>query len=71
MAEGMVKWFNDKKGFGFIENKDGPDIFVHFSQIEGGGFRKLAQGDVVEYEVVQGEKGPKAAKVVRKKNPES
>ncbi|MBN2210686.1 MAG: cold-shock protein [Sedimentisphaerales bacterium] len=71
MPEGMVKWFNDKKGFGFIENKGGPDIFVHFSQIEGGGFRKLTQGDVVEYEIVQGEKGPKAAKVVRKKHTDS
>lgn len=66
MPQGTVKWFNDKKGFGFIENKGGPDVFVHFSQIEGDGYRKLEQGDAVEYEVVQGEKGPKAAKVIRR-----
>ena len=66
MAEGTVKWFDEKKGFGFIADKSGPDVFVHFSQIEGNGFRRLKEGDVVEYEVVQGEKGPKAAKVIRK-----
>jgi cold shock protein len=66
MAEGTVKWFDEKKGFGFIADQNGPDVFVHFSQIEGNGYRKLQEGDVVEYEVVQGEKGPKAAKVVRK-----
>jgi cold shock protein len=66
MVEGTVKWFNEKKGFGFIANNEGPDVFVHFSQIEGAGYRKLREGDVVEYEIVQGEKGPKAAKVVKK-----
>ena len=66
MSEGTVKWFDDTKGFGFIAEDGGPDVFVHFSQIEGSGFRKLKEGDVVEYEVVQGEKGPKAAKVVKK-----
>ena len=67
MAEGKVKWFNEKKGFGFIDNEDGPDVFVHFSEIQGDGFRKLKEGDLVEYEVVQGEKGPKAANVIKKK----
>ena len=66
MSEGTVKWFNEQKGYGFIDSDDGPDVFVHFSDIMGDGYRKLAEGDVVEYEVVQGEKGPKAAKVVRK-----
>lgn len=66
MSEGTVKWFNDKKGFGFIDGGDGEDVFVHFSQIEGEGYRKLDEGDVVEYEVEQGEKGPKAVKVTKK-----
>ena len=67
MAVGTVKWFNEKKGFGFITG-DGndTDIFVHFTQIQGDGYRKLAEGDTVEFEVVQGEKGPKAAKVVKR-----
>jgi len=71
MSEGTVKWFDDTKGFGFIEDQGGPDVFVHFSQIEGSGFRKLKEGDIVEYEVVQGEKGPKAAKVVKKQTASS
>ena len=67
MAVGTVKWFNEKKGFGFITDDGGEtDIFVHFTQIEGDGYRKLAEGDTVEFEIVQGEKGPKAAKVVKK-----
>ena len=66
MVEGNVKWFNDKKGFGFIDGGDGGDIFVHFSEIQGEGYRKLDEGDLVEYEVVEGEKGPKAIKVVKK-----
>ena len=68
MPEGTVKWFNDKKGFGFIDGSSGEDVFVHFSQIEGEGYRKLDEGDVVEYEVEQGEKGPKAVKVTKKQS---
>jgi CspA family cold shock protein len=60
---GTVKWFNDAKGFGFISREGGPDVFVHYSGIEGGGFRSLAEGDQVEFEIVQGEKGPQAANV--------
>ena len=67
MAEGKVKWFNRKKGFGFISaDGDGPDIFVHFSEIQDNSQKVLNEGDVVVYEKVQGEKGPKAAKVIRK-----
>ncbi len=63
---GTVKWFNDQKGFGFIVRDDGQgDVFVHYSEIQGEGFRSLAEGDKVEFEVVQGDKGP-AAKNVRK-----
>jgi len=62
---GTVKWFNDAKGFGFIAREGGPDVFVHFSAIEAGGFKSLAEGDRVEFEVVQGEKGPQAANVTR------
>jgi CspA family cold shock protein len=60
---GMVKWFNDAKGFGFISREGGPDVFVHFSAIEASGFKSLAEGDQVEFEVVQGQKGPQAADV--------
>lgn len=64
MAEGTVKWFNDKKGFGFIEDSSGgEDVFVHFSQIEGEGFKTLVEGDAVTFEIVAGEKGPKATAV--------
>ena len=66
MAEGTIRWFNEKKGFGFIAGVDGPDIFVHHSAVQGEGKRRLQEGDQVEYEVVQGEKGPKAAKVIYK-----
>ena len=67
MAErvtGTVKWFNDAKGFGFIERPDGSDVFVHFNAIQGDGFRSLAEGQKVEFEVVQGQKGPAAEAVV-------
>ncbi|HPF60711.1 MAG: cold-shock protein [Gemmatimonadetes bacterium] len=63
MPKGTVKWFNDAKGFGFIAQEGGKDVFVHFSAIEGGGFRSLAEGDVVEFEIVEGPKGLQAASV--------
>jgi CspA family cold shock protein len=63
MAQGTVKWFNDQKGYGFIAQEDGPDVFVHFSAISGEGFRTLAEGQTVEFEVVDGPKGPQAANV--------
>jgi CspA family cold shock protein len=63
---GTVKWFNDSKGFGFITREDGgKDCFVHHSAIEGSGFKSLAEGDRVEFDVVQGQKGPAAEKVVK------
>jgi CspA family cold shock protein len=65
MAEGTVKWFNDSKGFGFIEQDNGPDVFVHFSEIQGDGFKSLAEGDRVSFEVTQGQKGPQSANVRR------
>ncbi len=63
MATGTVKWFNDGKGFGFIQREDGPDVFVHFSALAGDGFRSLQEGQSVEFEVTQGPKGPQAANV--------
>ena len=65
MAEGTVKWFNDGKGFGFIAQEDGPDVFVHFSAIQGEGFKSLAEGDKVQFDVTDGAKGPQASNVVR------
>jgi CspA family cold shock protein len=61
--EGTVKWFNEKKGFGFIEQNGGDDVFVHFSAISGNGFKTLHEGDRVSFEVVSGDKGVKAANV--------
>ncbi|MBN2428305.1 MAG: cold-shock protein [Deltaproteobacteria bacterium] len=63
MAEGTVKWFNDAKGFGFIAQDDGPDVFVHFSAITGDGFKSLSEGDRVKFDVVEGQKGPQSANV--------
>jgi CspA family cold shock protein len=65
MAEGTVKWFNDAKGFGFIEQDNGPDVFVHFSSIQSDGFKSLQEGDRVRFEVTQGQKGPQASNVTR------
>jgi CspA family cold shock protein len=63
MPKGTVKWFNDAKGFGFIAQEGGKDVFVHFSAIEAGGFRSLSEGEEVEFEVVEGPKGLQAANV--------
>ena len=60
-----MKWFNEQKGFGFIEQEGGTDVFVHYSSITGNGFKTLAEGDEVEFEVTQGPKGPKAENVRR------
>ena len=63
MAEGKVKWFNEQKGFGFIEKDEGGDVFVHFSAIQAGGFKTLHEGQRVSFDVTQGQKGPAAANV--------
>jgi len=63
MAEGTVKWFNEQKGYGFISQEGGKDVFVHYEAIQGEGFRTLKEGDRVQFEVVQGPKGPQAANV--------
>lgn len=61
---GTVKWFNDAKGFGFIEQESGPDVFAHFSEIKSEGFKSLAEGQKVEFTVTQGQKGPQAENIV-------
>jgi cold shock protein len=63
MAEGIVKWFNSSKGYGFIEQEDGPDVFVHHSGINSSGFKSLNEGDRVSFEIEQGKKGPAAVNV--------
>ena len=65
MAQGTVKWFSDQKGYGFIEQDNGGDIFVHHSQIQGVGFKTLSEGDLVSFEIGQGQKGPAAQNVVK------
>lgn len=60
---GTVKWFNDAKGFGFIQREGGPDVFVHFSAIQSSGFKSLVEGDTVDFDIVDGQKGPQAANV--------
>ena len=65
MAKGTVKWFNDQKGFGFITPEDGPDVFVHHTAIQGDGFKTLAEGQAVEFEITQGPKGNQAQNVIK------
>ncbi|GAB7388003.1 cold shock protein CspC [Bacillaceae bacterium] len=63
--QGRVKWFNAEKGYGFIEREDGGDVFVHFSAIQGEGFKTLEEGQAVEFEIVEGARGPQAANVIK------
>lgn len=65
MANGTVKWFNESKGFGFITAEDGRDVFVHYSSIQGNGFKSLAEGDGVSFDTESGPKGPKAVNVIK------
>ncbi|MEW5746868.1 MAG: cold-shock protein [Nitrospirota bacterium] len=65
MMNGTVKWFNDAKGYGFITSDNGADVFVHYSAIQGNGFKSLAEGQTVSFEVIDGPKGPKAANVTK------
>jgi len=71
MSEGKVKWFNTRKGYGFISTDDGADIFVHYSNIASDGYKTLAEGDAVSFDVVEGEKGPRAENVVPKEAPKT
>lgn len=64
-AQGAVKWFNESKGYGFIKLEDGNDVFVHYSAIQGDGFKTLAEGQVVEFDLIEGQKGKQAANVMK------
>lgn len=64
--KGVVRWFNNAKGYGFLGRDEGPDVFVHFSSIQVDGYKSLKEGETVEYDVIQGEKGPQADRVTRK-----
>ncbi len=64
---GTIKWFNESKGYGFIEHEGGSDVFVHYSAIQGDGYKTLIEGDIVEFEIEEGDKGPKATNVVKVK----
>lgn len=65
MVQGTVKWFNEAKGYGFITKDDGGDVFAHYSAIDGNGFKTLSEGDIVSFDVVEGNKGPKAINIVK------
>jgi CspA family cold shock protein len=65
MVEGTVKWFNESKGFGFIQQENGPDVFVHYTAITGDGFKTLNDGDSVQFDITEGAKGPQASNVVK------
>ena len=66
-VQGKVKWFSNVKGYGFIEQEGGQDVFVHYSSVQGEGYKTLEEGDVVTFEITQGEKGPQASNVVKEK----
>jgi CspA family cold shock protein len=65
MSKGTVKWFNESKGFGFITQEDGKDVFAHYSEIKGEGYKTLSEGDLVSFDVVKGDKGPKASNIIK------
>lgn len=65
MVKGTVKWFNESKGYGFITRDNGGDVFAHYSAIDGNGFKTLSEGDMVSFDVVEGDKGPKAINIVK------
>ena len=66
-VQGKVKWFSNVKGYGFIEQEGGQDVFVHYSSIQGDGYKSLEEGDAVTFDIVQGDKGPQASNVIREK----